>query len=369
MIKVGIIGTGVGIRTHLKGFRMLDGIEVKGISGSSLSRAVEHAKEHSIPVAYPSFRELCDDNEIDLVCVTSPNKFHYEHVIYAIEAGKHVICEKPLAMNSGECEAIVETKAKIPESLGILNHQLRMNPYIRSIRSLVQGGAVGRPYYCRIHQQGTAFANRAMPWSWSFDAGEGGGVRLAMGSHLIDLTGYIFGFHFAAVNCSMASVVDKRQDAAGNEHFVSGSGFSGIRAHMADGLCADLTATAAAFGRSLFDISIYGDEGEIQFDLVKKLRISDVGEFGCERLIDVDGVFDDERTNKASIFSGSFRYLVPELFNKLANRADSKLYLAADFSQGLAVQRILDASLESYKTQSMVRLNDVGSVVVDANLF
>ncbi|MCI8362812.1 MAG: Gfo/Idh/MocA family oxidoreductase [Clostridia bacterium] len=96
-IKIGIIGTGVGIRTHLNGFRLFDKYtQIYAIAGSSLERSKEFAEKYNIPVACSDYKELCDIEELDLVCITAPNKFHKEMIDYAIKKNKNIICEKPM---------------------------------------------------------------------------------------------------------------------------------------------------------------------------------------------------------------------------------------------------------------------------------
>lgn len=90
-IKIGIIGTGVGIRTHLKGFRNFqDEAEIYAIAGSSLERSKEFATQYNIPVACADYKELCNIEDLDLVCITAPNKFHKEMLKYAVSKNKNI---------------------------------------------------------------------------------------------------------------------------------------------------------------------------------------------------------------------------------------------------------------------------------------
>ena len=190
-IKIGIIGTGVGIRTHLKGFRLVDQAEVNAISGSSLSRSQEFAEKYNLPVACSDYKQLCDIDELDLVCITAPNKFHKEMVKYAISKHKNIICEKPLVETVEDAKELNEM-ANGYSKLLFVDHQLRFNPYITEIKNLIQNGTLGNVYAVKLNQQGTGFADENAKWTWSFDGDEGGGVRLAMASHFTDLLQYWF---------------------------------------------------------------------------------------------------------------------------------------------------------------------------------
>lgn len=175
-VKIGIIGTGVGIRTHLKGFRnFLDESEVYAIAGSNLQRSKQFADEYNIPVACADYKELCDIEDLDLVCITTPNKFHKEMLKYAISKNKNIICEKPMVDTAKEAEEINEM-VKDYDKILIIDHQLRFNPYILEIKRMINDGTLGKIYNVHLNQQGTGFANEDAPWSWSFDSEEGGGT-------------------------------------------------------------------------------------------------------------------------------------------------------------------------------------------------
>ena len=142
-VKIGIIGTGVGIRTHLKGFRTLDNAEVVAIAGSSPARGKEFAEKFDIPVACADYKELCNRDDIDIICVTTPNRLHFDMVKYALKSGKHILCEKPLSDDSQEVKELIKT-TKDYNGLTLVDHQLRFNPYIQKIKTLIGGGFLER---------------------------------------------------------------------------------------------------------------------------------------------------------------------------------------------------------------------------------
>src|ERR1700674_5857135 len=99
MVNVGIIGTGVGIRTLLPGFRNTGRATVTSIVGRTPERGAEFAQKYNIAKSYASYKNLVDDPTVDLVCVASPNIEHFEAAMYALKCGKHVLIEKPLALS------------------------------------------------------------------------------------------------------------------------------------------------------------------------------------------------------------------------------------------------------------------------------
>jgi len=353
--RIGIIGTGVGIRTHLAGFRKTAGATVVGISGSSPDRARHFAQQHDIPKAYPDYAALCTDPDLDLICVASPNSHHFQHVAAATAAGKHVLAEKPLAMSMAEISQL-QASTRRSDRLHVINHQLRFNPYIAQIKNLISEGSIGRIYLIQIHQQSAAFTDPTLPWSWSFEASQGGGVRLAMASHLIDLLYFWFPqmkpYH---VLCHLDPVLKMKIDNFGVEHSVDVCSSFNIQLSTDIVQSISLSASAAAYGPSAFRIAIYGNLGEVQFDLTNKLRFSNQDNRGELNDVEVDGVQPGERENKVSIFSGSFTYFAPKLIRAIQN--DEELLGAATFSDGADNQRLLEAALTSAQRGETVPLN------------
>lgn len=354
--KIGIIGTGVGLRTHLPAFRQMEDVDVVALAGSSQSRAIDYARENGIQRGL-SYEELCSLPEIDLVCVASPNLHHRAHVQAALEAGKHVLCEKPLAMSVQETTELIELSSAHPSQLALVNHQLRFNPYLRTVKQLVSEGAIGRPYFVKIHQQSTGFSDRSAPWIWSFDADEGGGVRLAMGSHLVDLVKFWFGRKVETVTGSMDPVVLERISSDGRRSKVKASGFFSSYLELQDGISVHLSATAASFSAPRFDFSIFGDCGELHFDLAGKLSGAVLKRRELKVIAPKYSVSEAERENKISIFSGSFPYFANVIVRSIRTGDFGALDVAASFRDALETQAILDALKVSANTGVMERLS------------
>lgn len=346
-IKIGIIGTGVGIRTHLKGFRTLDDAEVVAISGSSYARSKEFAEANSIPHACADYKELCDIEDLDLICVTTPNRYHYEMVSYALKCNKHIICEKPLSDDIEEVIAL-KNKAIKYQKMCIVDHQLRFNPYIQKIKSLIDDGTLGKVYSVRLNQQGSGFANCNAAWTWSFEGESGGGVRLAMASHFTDLLQYWFGSPKpVSVSGYLNPITKKRLDKSNKERDVSACTVCNAQINFENELTAIYTINAGSYMESRFDISIFGDKAELVFSLQDKLSIYLRDAIGKKQQVDVEGVFADELENKVSIFSGSFRYLAPKIVKVIQTGNLSELSIAANFADAEYNISILNAIKKS----------------------
>lgn len=363
-VRIGIIGTGVGIRTHLKGFRLCEDAEILAICGSSKTRSKEFAEKHSIPIACADYKELCNIPEIDLVCVTSPNRYHLSAVKYAMEKDKHIICEKPLSDEISEVYEIVNC-AKKYDKIAIVDHQLRYNPYIKKIKELIDNNEIGRVYSVRLNQQGIGFADTTAKWCWSFDGKQGGGVRLAMASHFTDLIQYWFNNrNVISINGYLNPVTKQRRDKEGNLHNIDASTICAAQINLADELCVQYYINAGSYIESRFDISIFGDRGEIQYSLDEKLSIYKRDDIGRKQIIDVDEVYEDERENKISIFSGSFRYFAPLIIKAVETGCNSFVSTSARFEDAVYNLQVLDAIKQSANMGKAVILGKETNIYV-----
>ena len=355
-VGVGIVGTGVGLRTHFPAFSGTVGARVVGIVGSKLARAQIYAEKFSGVTAVDSVDALCLNPDVDIIVVASPNEFRVPHVSSVVSSGKSFLLEKPLGSTAAEAATIAEMLIGY-SSIHLVNHQLRFNPYIRKIRDIVRSGRLGQVYSLQIFQQSIGFSDRNAPWSWSFDSFAGGGVRLAMASHLIDLSRFLLSSaNVFGISAMMDPVVTMRPGPDGQQREISASSFFSASIQMSHHCCVSLMATAAAFGEAGFEIAVHGDDGELRFDLVKKLRGAFRDSRGRFHSIDVEGVSERERRNEVSIFSGSEPYLAACLIDAIREDDRGLIADAATISDALHTQSVLEAMLESSVTGLTVKL-------------
>jgi len=345
-VRIGIIGTGVGLRTLFPAFKLIPDAEVVAICGSSIDKARFFSAQYDIPIACENHFELCMRNDIDLVCVASPNLFHFEHTKVALDNKKHVLCEKPFTLKRADMECLI-TKRKEAGVLGLIDHQLRFNPYILKIREFLQSGLIGVPYFVQIHQQSTGFSDGNAKWSWSFDAEQGGGIRYAMCSHFADLLNFWFNSDRYNLSASLNPVYTERIDENGKKQSISASTFCKVSLELSGGLSVLLSTTAGACSYPRFDISIYGERGEIHFDLTRKLTVYTIDQKGAEKKIALSNVYDDEKENNISIFSGSFRYFAPQIIRAIIDDNPSHVEHASNFEDAKYTFDFLEEIKES----------------------
>ncbi|MBP2328681.1 putative dehydrogenase [Kibdelosporangium banguiense] len=345
VLRVGVIGAGVGVRTYLPAFAATGRAAVTAIAASSPRRAREVAAEHGIPFPCNDFVQLCAMPELDLVCVASPNNLHLEHFRSALASGKHVLIEKPVAVDMDTFVEFIEP-GQAEGQWVLVNHQLRFNPYLRALRDVIVSGALGNPYSIRIHQQDSGLFSSAAPFSWNTDP-RGGGVRLAMGSHLVDLLGYLLGHQrFDAVSTTTTAVVPARFDRDGRLRTAADVAFAALV--RANGTSALLSASSAAAGRTAFEVEVLADRGEARFDLDRKLSVACRGDpmTPCEP----PGVTQTERGNKQSIFRTSFVGFAQALVEAILDGDGAALASACSLTEQGPTMAVLDAMHTSART-------------------
>src|ERR1700684_1374403 len=141
-LKTVIFGTGFMGRVHTEGVRRLGNVEVVGIAASSADKARKFADEVNIERSSGDYRKLLADPAIDAVHVCTPNALHFPIVKAALEAGKHVVCEKPLAMSTAEAREMVQL-ARSTKLRNCTFHNLRYYPIVQQARRMCEAGDLG----------------------------------------------------------------------------------------------------------------------------------------------------------------------------------------------------------------------------------
>jgi predicted dehydrogenase len=211
VIRAAVVGTGfIGV-VHVEALRRI-GVEVTGVVGSSPERAREKA---GLPEPYESFEAMLDDDRVQVVHLTTPNHLHHPQVRAVLAAGKHVVCEKPLALTSAESSELL----RLAEESGLVhctNYNIRFYPLMHEARQRVLDGEVGRVW--NVH--GTYiqdWLHRSTDWNWRLDPELGGSLRAVadIGTHWLDLTGWIANRRVAAVFADLYTVHEVRHVPTG----------------------------------------------------------------------------------------------------------------------------------------------------------
>lgn len=221
--RVALIGSGFIGPAHVEALRRL-GIQVVGILGSSPERTRPKAQDLGIGRVYGSLEELVSDESVNVVHIASPNKYHYTQAKACLEHGKHVICEKPLAVNSQQSRDLLEL-AQSQKLVNAVNYNLRFYPLNQQARQWIADGSLGSLYILRGHyvQDWLLFDT---DWNWRLDPDLGGNLRAVgdIGSHWLDLVSFISGRRVERVLADFQTFVPvRRQPARALETFAGSS--------------------------------------------------------------------------------------------------------------------------------------------------
>ena len=213
-IKAGVVGVGfIGV-AHIEAIRRF-GVEVAGVVGSTPERAKAKADAANLPKVYAGVEALAADPEIDIVHIASPNHAHADQVRTVLDAGKHVVCEKPLALTSADTADLVARA----EAAGLINavcFNIRFYPNCHQARSMVADGAIGEPRMVT----GSYLQDwllRETDWNWRLESDKAGTLRAVadIGSHWLDLARFITGANVTEVMADLHTFVSVRKHPAG----------------------------------------------------------------------------------------------------------------------------------------------------------
>jgi predicted dehydrogenase len=213
-IGAAVVGTGfIGV-VHVEALRRL-GVQVHGVVGSSHARAAERAAALGLPPAYESFEAMLADPRVDVVHITSPNHLHYPQAAAALAGGKHVVCEKPLAMTSAETGELVRL-AQASGLVHAVNFNIRFYPICRHLHQLVREGGLGDVRLVSGHYL-QDWLLLDTDWNWRLEPELGGSLRAVadIGSHWMDLTSHITGQRIVWVLADLKTFIPIRQQPVG----------------------------------------------------------------------------------------------------------------------------------------------------------
>ncbi len=192
-LGIGIIGSGlIAQDCHIPAYQsMPDLCEVIAVADIDPTVANKAAEKFSVPNVFTDYHQLLAMPEIDAVSVATPNLFHKQPTIDALNAGKHVLCEKPMAMNASECKEMIAAEKKSGKLLQIAL-QWRFSGAAKFMKSYIDSGKMGEIYYARA----MALRRRGVPgWGVFIDKEkQGGGPLIDIGVHILDFTLYLMGY-------------------------------------------------------------------------------------------------------------------------------------------------------------------------------
>lgn len=353
---IAFIGTGFARRVQMPAFQMAGGCRIVSVASAGIENAEAAAREFGAAHFTDDWRAAVDHPDVDLVCITTPPVQHCEQVVYAASRGKHILCEKPMAMNAGEAEIMCRA-VRDANVLALIDHELRFQSGRQHARSMLRAGEIGKVRHVKYTFRNAMRGDASVPWNWWSDEAAGGGTLGAIGSHAIDSLFWFLGTDIASLSCQLQTQVKMRTDKSGSTRPVTTDDESLLMFRFADAeLTDDATGTMSLSMIEYPDyehtIEFVGTSGSIRVLYRGDVQIARAGD-GEWSNVDVTigksvaGIFD-------SGFPNAFVAFAPKIVDAL-RKGKTTVEGAADFDDGLRVQRILDLARESDRAGRAVR--------------
>lgn len=361
-LRWGILATG-GIAHAFTSDLRTAGLDVAAVGSRSTASAQAFADEFGIPRAHGSYADLIADPEVDILYIATPHSHHLEPAVAALEAGKHVLCEKPLANTVAEAEKMVaaaEAAARRGQ-VAMVGFTYRRVPAIQLARQLVADGRIGTVRHVRAQYLQDWIADEDAPLSWRLDKTKAGSGALGdIGAHVIDLAQFITGERITSVSGLLETFVKERPVAT---EFAGLSGQGGTErgpvtvddaaiflARMSGGAIGTFEATRFAYGRkNAIRLEINGSKGSVAFDFedMNVLHYFDAADdpavAGFRRIVVTEPqhayVGHWWPAGHGLGYEHAFTHQVVDLVEGIA----AGTHPAPTFADGLVVQRVLDA--------------------------
>jgi predicted dehydrogenase len=367
-VNIGIVGAGSFTELwYLPILKKHPNVCIKAIASQSGKTAENLAKSYGVPTSYDSYVEMLEKEQLDGVCIVTPNKHHHVITIEAIKRHIHVLCEKPLAVNSKEALAMLKLAQKSSIIHGV-NFTYRENPAVKQMKRLIEEGICGEILEGQFQYKAGYGLSGPPGWRGKKSIGSIGGVLADLGSHLIDLAQFILGDKVNLVHAAdLFFLKDKKlktiremengDQVADSTHFTT-TFSSGVRGSF-------FTSWVSTQGNQnqVIEITLFGSQGTIQLnssELGIVLKYAGYGEPWKD--VELQEAFKWESTSEPSELKFRPWRLTPknevwkwiDLIVSRKNGHSSHLSSIPNFQDGYHVQKVIDAVIKSAYSEKKV---------------
>ena len=347
-IRIGIIGAGFARSTQIPAFKACEGARIVAIASARREHATEVAREFGIESVLSDWRALVERDDIDLVSIVTPVVTHCEMTLAALDRGKAVLCEKPMAMNADEAQRMTE-RARAAGGLALIDHELRFLPGRLKMRELVRGGDIGKVRHAQLTFRAGSRADPNHPWNWWSDVKSGGGALGAIGSHVIDSWRWLLGAEVPEVIGNLVTHIRERKDENGAPRDVTTDDEANLLVRFADselteGATGNASMSLVELGRPEHRLELFGSLGALRIEEGGELWQAKVGEADWRRveLQPAELAPGMRDSGWARGFTAFSKQIVAAL-----RAGRSTVEGAATFGDGYRTQLVLDAARQS----------------------
>jgi predicted dehydrogenase len=360
-LRVGVIGVGWGAAVQVPAFRAAGDYEVAALCSRRPDRVAEAGARLGIDDVATDWRAFVRRDDLDVISVCTPTDLHHGPVLAALEAGKHVLCEKPLALGEAQAREMVQAA----EASGTASAVCFENRYSREklpVGDLVSGGYLGTPYFCRVNIAADYWhPSRRLQAEWMYRLDRGGGYLLGLAAHDIDFLCHLFG-EPEAVCADVRTTVPVRARPDGTRLDVDADDTASLLLRLRSGAHATVSVTVVGLHtRSDYRFEAFGSDATIAIDGSLYGGRVRAGTLADDQMADVELSTREPRrglpaaTRRADAAVRAMALLLEDWVPAL--RGD-KAPGVPTLRDGLTVQRIIDAARRSSDGAGWVRLDN-----------
>jgi predicted dehydrogenase len=347
MVRLAIIGAGGMANTHAMRFGKIPSCRIVAVCDTVPNRAADFAARHQIPKHFTDLKELLKWGEFEAVSVVTSDAGHAPVSLACIAAGKHVLCEKPLATNYADAKKMVEA-AKKKRVINMINFSYRDSSAINKAAQIVKDGGIGRV----IHFEASYLQSWLVSphwgnwrvgdgWLWRLSTKMGSrGVLGDIGVHILDFASFPSG-DFAAVNCRLKAFNKAPKDTLRGVK-LDANDSAVIHAELSNGALGVIHTSRWAVGyRNQLRLQVHGDAGAIRIDLDKSYTELDI----CRGA-------DVKKVQWKTIKTGK----TPNNYQRFIRSIQTGRNDQPDFARGAAIQKVIDACIDSDRSGRTVKV-------------
>lgn len=263
-LRVGVVGAGIGAG-YVAGFQTQRGVEVTAICARTPTKGTAVALKYKIPRRYTVYEEMLAQESLDIVAIATPNYLHHPMVLAALEAGKHVLCDKPLAMNQSQAKEMV-AKAESSGRRHFVPFTWRFVPAALYLKEIIASGYLGQLYHANVRFYVSGWGDPQGPMRWQYDRELAGSGALGnLGSHAIHLIEWWLG-RIQRVCARLRTAVKQRVTEGETRVAIHVDDTCAIVAELEDGVPVVFDISSVALvPRVSMEISLQGSEGSLLF--------------------------------------------------------------------------------------------------------
>ncbi|NEQ52821.1 MAG: Gfo/Idh/MocA family oxidoreductase [Leptolyngbya sp. SIO3F4] len=261
-IGVAIVGTGFGQKVHIPGFKAHHRTEVVAVYHRDLNQAQAIAKRHAIPHACDTIEAIVSLSQVQAVSVSTPPFAHHSMAAAVLKAGKHLLLEKPTALNVQEAKELHKL-AQQQKVAAVMDFEFRFIPAWQRLAELLKENYLGQKRLIKIDWIAGSRANPKRAWNWYARKDQGGGALGSIGSHMFDYVDWLFG-PIKRLSANLSTTIAQRPDPVSGEYkSVDSDDTCSITLELVDGTPVQVTLSAVALAGRGHWIEVYGENGTL----------------------------------------------------------------------------------------------------------